>query len=52
MGLKFFGSVLSHVLYKGLIFVTLHLSGEEVSLMERLLIIRNFELVSKHDFMS
>ena len=39
MGLKFFGSVLRHVLYKGQIFVTLHLSGKEVSLMERLQIL-------------
>ena len=36
MGLKFSGSVLRPFLYKGLIFVTLHLSGKEASLMERL----------------
>ena len=36
MGLKFFGSVLRPFLCKGLIFATLHLSGKEASLMERL----------------
>ena len=36
MVLKFFGSVLIPFLYKGLIFATLHLSGKEASLMERL----------------
>ena len=35
MGLKSFGSVLRPFLHKGLIFVTLQLSGKEVSLMER-----------------
>ena len=35
MGLKSFGSVLRPFLHKGLIFATLHLSGKEVSLMER-----------------
>ena len=37
MGLKFSGSVLSLFLYKG--FAAIHLSGKEVSLMERLLIL-------------
>ena len=36
MGLKFFGLVLRPFLSKGLIFATLHLSGKEASLMERL----------------
>ena len=35
MGLKFFRSVLRSFLYKGLIFVTLHLSGKGGSLMQR-----------------
>ena len=39
MRLKFFGSVLRSFLYKGLIFATLHLSGKEASLMERLQIL-------------
>ena len=39
MVVKFFGSVLRLFLYKGLIFVTLYLSGEEASLMERLQIL-------------
>ena len=39
MGLKFFGSVLRPFLCKGLIFATLHLSGKEASLMERLQIL-------------
>ena len=39
MGLKFFGSILRPFLYKGLIFATLHLSGKEASLMERLQIL-------------
>ena len=39
MGLKFFGSVLRPFLYKGLIFVTLHLSWKEASLMKRLQIL-------------
>ena len=36
---KFFGSVLRPFLYKGLVFVTLYLSGKEASLMERLQIL-------------
>ena len=39
MGLKFFGSVLRPLLYKGLIFATLHLSGKEAIPMERLQIL-------------
>ena len=39
MGLKFFGLVLRPVLYKDLTFGTLHLSGKEASLMERLQIL-------------
>ena len=39
MGLKLFGSVLRPFSYKGLIFATLHLSGKEASLMERLKIL-------------
>ena len=39
MSLKFFESVLRPFLYKGLIFATLHLSGKEASLMERLQIL-------------
>ena len=39
MGLKFFGSVLRPLLYKGLIFATLHLSQKKTSLMERLQIL-------------
>ena len=39
MGLKFFGSVLRPFLCKGLIFATLHLSGKQASLMERLQIL-------------
>ena len=39
MGLKLFGSVLKPFLYKGLIFATLHLSGKEASLTERLQIL-------------
>ena len=39
IGLKFFGSVLRPFLYKGLIFATLHFSGKEASLMERLQIL-------------
>ena len=38
-GLKFFGSVLRPLLYKGLIFATLHLSQKKTSLMERLQIL-------------
>ena len=39
MSLKFFGLVLRPVLYKDLTFGTLHLSGKEASLMERLQIL-------------
>ena len=39
VGLKFFGSVLRPFLCKGLIFATLHLSGKQASLMERLQIL-------------
>ena len=39
MGLKFFGSVLRPFLCKDLIFATLHLSGKQASLMERLQIL-------------
>ena len=39
MGLKFLGSVLRPFLYKGLIFASLHLSGKEESLLERLQIL-------------
>ena len=39
LDLKFFGSVLGTFLCKGLIFATLHLSGKETSLMERLQIL-------------
>ena len=39
MGPKFFRSVLRPFLYKGFIFMALHLSGKEASLMERLQIL-------------
>ena len=39
MGLKFFESLLRPFLYKGLIFVTLHLSGKVARLLETLQIL-------------